>query len=493
MEEWDFSMRKVFLHAFIALAALLYITACHKNAVINTSPIQTPEISQHTQEQAPQDITPQEIYSQDLMYYAQKYDPTSPLLTTDEQNAYYTDFQKKYFRVWIDTINTASQNISDIRKNQPLIKRDADLYGYHSTEIAKYTQNPGIAHNKLPRDTLYVYNLAKQENIDRGLNKEKCKKGIMTSYSHIRAMPTLHPYFLDFSLPGEGYPFDYWQLSTIPIGTPIMVYFVGENWALINSHICSGWVQRDHIAYIDETTINEIMTHSQIAITNDKIPLYNSNNSYVGQADIGTVFSYTTENDRYFEAIGIHRNTKGYAETITLNIPKDHAQKMPIPATTENIATLCQKMMGQTYGWGGLYFERDCSQTLLDLFIGFGILLPRNGKNQAYNFGTFLDLSEIATDTERKAEIVDKATPFFTLVRTPGHIMLYIGEENGEPMVFHTIWGLRTKDSEGNTGRHILGKTLITTLDPGKDLPEIDPEMTLIKRLEGITFIKTGE
>jgi len=466
-------MKKSILYTFIALATLIYITACHKNAIINTSPSEIPDISLYPIIPDTLDISPQDSYPQDPIYYAKKYDLTSPLLSPDEQNAYYTDFRKKYFRVWKDTL-------------LPTSKIAQDMQTYHLAEIDKYLKNPGIGHNKLARDTLYISDLAKIANLDSTLNT--MQKGIITAYSHIRALPTLHPYFLDFSLPGEGYPFDYWQLSTIPIGTPIYIYHTAGNWALIDSHICSGWVQRDHIAYVGDATIKSIMNLSQIAITTDKIPLYSADDIYIGHADIGTILSFTAETDQQFEAIGIYKNKQGNAETITLIITKDHAQKIPIPATTENIASLCQKMMGQTYGWGGLYFERDCSQSLLDLFIGFGILLPRNGKQQAYNFGTFLDLSEIKTDTDRKIEIIDKGIPFFTLVRTPGHIMLYIGSEGDEPMVFHTIWGLRTKDNNGNTGRHILGKTLITTLEPGKDLPDIDPDMTLIKRLEGITL-----
>jgi len=478
--------------------ALLFLYACSHHDIKNVQPspisdtalyspdslylyqkddLTSPPLSQKSQQIA--SISDLTLYPQDPMYFAQKYDATSLLLSPDEQTAYYADFRKKYFRAWTDTVNTT------IKK-----KRNLEIYAYHINEIEKYLKSPGISHNKLLRDTLFIDNLVRNENIDRKLDTISPKKAIITTYAHVRSLPTFHPYFLDFSLAGEGYPFDYWQLSTIPIGTPIKVYFVGENWALIGSHICSGWVKRDHIAYIDDKTIEQIMSNPQIAITSDKIALNSSSGSYIGHADIGTVLSYTSEDAEHFSAIGIHKNTRGYAEIVTLNIPRANAQKIPIPATLENIAMLCQKMIGQTYGWGGLYDERDCSQTLLDLFIGFGILLPRNGKQQAYNFGTFADLSQFDTDSDKKAEIIDKGIPFFTLVRIPGHIMLYIGSENDEPLVFHTVWGLRTRDSNGLPARYILGKTLISTLQPGSELPDIDPDMTLIKRLEGITLMK---
>ena len=64
--------------------------------------------------------------------------------------------------------------------------------------------------------------------------------------------------------------------------------------------------------------------------------------------------------------------------------------------------------------------------------------------------------------------------------------MLYIGQNDDKAIVFHNIWGLRTKDE---LGRKIIGKSVITTLDPGKNLRNADPNGSLIKRVEGITLL----
>jgi len=82
-----------------------------------------------------------------------------------------------------------------------------------------------------------------------------------------------------------------------------------------------------------------------------------------------------------------------------------------------------------------------------------------------------VDLTELGRDA-KKQRIVEEGTPFLTLVREPGHIMLYIGQKDGQPIVLHSAWGLKTKTRAGY-GRKIIGSTVITTLEPGierKDL-----------------------
>ena len=409
------------------------------------------------------------IYSQDPLYYA---DSDTLLLSAEDLKEFHENFHKKFFLIWTQNLTNNSKRVTETKT-------------YYQNQLTNLIKKPGIGENILYRDSLFAVNLSKIANIDGEFNT--MRKGIITNYTNVRVLPSIKPFYLSFSLAGEGYPFDYWQNSTIPIGTPIIIYHETENWALIDSHICSGWVPRNYYAYLNEESIEKIMKSEQIAITKDKIPLYSTTDKYIGHADIGTVFSILKEKEEYYEVIYYNRLNNNI---LPLVVSKELSQKMPIPLTAKNIALLSSEMMNQEYGWGGLYFNRDCSQSLLDIYIGFGILLPRNGRQQAYNFGRFHDMTEIKNNLEKKQEIIDNATPFLTLVRTPGHIMLYVGSENGEPLVFHTIWGVRTIDQNEQEGRHILGQTVITTLEPGKELPNADPEMSLINRLEGITFFK---
>ncbi len=97
--------------------------------------------------------------------------------------------------------------------------------------------------------------------------------------------------------------------------------------------------------------------------------------------------------------------------------------------------------------------------------------------------GSYINLQGL--DPEQKEKIIlEKGVPYLSLLWRKGHVMLYIGEQNGRALIFHNIWGIKTRDLAGNEGRKIIGKAVITTLRPGIELRCIDPEGGLL--LKGI-------
>lgn len=159
----------------------------------------------------------------------------------------------------------------------------------------------------------------------------------------------------------------------------------------------------------------------------------------------------------------------------------------PLPLTGWNVSRIGGELMGQPYGWGGFLGKRDCSATVRDLLSPFGIWLPRNSAAQA-RAGTFVSFEGMGR-AEKEETLLRDGVPFATLVAMRGHIMLYVGERGGRPLVLHNTWGLRTRE-EGKEGRHIIGKTVITTLTPGRGLRDLDPERGfLVDRVTGMTLL----
>ena len=124
-------------------------------------------------------------------------------------------------------------------------------------------------------------------------------------------------------------------------------------------------------------------------------------------------------------------------------------------------------MLDQPYDWGERFAYRDCSATMRDLFAPFGIRLPRNSSRQA-EVGSIIPLADLPPQ-QREQRILAAGIPFFTLINRPGHIMLYLGEDKGRAIILHTMWGLPTRSIWGHEGRWIVGRTVITTLQPGQE------------------------
>ncbi len=415
----------------------------------------------------PKDLT---IYSQNPLDYLDPVNGDSLMVTKLQQSKTDSLSMRRYYYCWSDSL--ASDSLTSL-----------NLQTYYLEKIQNLRDYPGIGENKLLRDSTFYYEMSEKCKLEEGFNT--LKKGIILQTTDIRVLPTNKPYFLDFDKAGEGYPFDYWQNSTIPMATPIFIYHEIDNWLLITCHLCSGWVRKDKAAYIKDEVISQLQKNNRIAIIKDKTPIYSKTNEYLGFADIGTFFPYLFSDEINHKATFVKRNEWGYADLIVINIAKDFGERMPIPLTQKNIALIASQMINQNYGWGGMYFNRDCSQMTLDLFTPFGLILPRNGNHQATKGGYFLAPENIDKKYYNKF-IVDNAIPFLSLVRIPGHIMLYVGHKDGQALVMHNIWGLRTKGFWRNEGRYIIGKTVISGMNLGKDIKGVDKKRLMLNRLSGI-------
>ena len=135
---------------------------------------------------------------------------------------------------------------------------------------------------------------------------------------------------------------------------------------------------------------------------------------------------------------------------------------------------------------GGLYEERDCSSTLRDFYAPFGIWLPRNSSQQA-KIGKIISLESLSLQQKRE-KIKKEAVPFETLLYKKGHILLYLGVYKGKITVLHNAWGIRTLD-KGKEGRRVLGKTIISSLELGKELKDYDEESGLLAKISSMNIV----
>jgi hypothetical protein len=175
---------------------------------------------------------------------------------------------------------------------------------------------------------------------------------------------------------------------------------------------------------------------------------------------------------------------QAYMEAVTLS--KELVSRKPILMDKENVKKIANELLNETYGWGGKDFQRDCSSTLRDFYTPFGIFLPRNSKAQA-DAGEYVSLE--AMDVNQKEEFILKnGIPFFTLVYLKGHIMLYVGEYNNQPIMMHNSWGIKAIVNN-QPSRLMIGKTAFTTLKPAIQLSEVDGNATLANRVLGISYI----
>lgn len=336
---------------------------------------------------------------------------------------------------------------------------------------------------------------ALKENIHQDSLKEKYRLlfGFTLKKTDIRTFPTEET---SMKTP-TGDAFGSFQLSAIAPGAQVGIYYFSRDrlWAYTQTPFIRGWIRTKDLAIANdrgEASAGErgkaplVITGNFIKVFAD--PLFQQN---VISAQMGTIFSIfhlpdQTQKIKPYYTVRLPSRTPDGRLTFRHGYIPAHADVHYgfLPYTQKNLAQQAFKMLHQPYGWGEMSGGRDCSRFTMDLFNAFGILMPRNSYHQA-KMG--ISLGPLAGKTlEEKSKILDQAVPLATLLRMPGHIMLYLGKHHGVHYVIHSIWGIQRKGKSSPVYQKI-GKVVVTSLNLGEE----GPNGSLLRRLTEIQLIGT--
>jgi hypothetical protein len=147
-------------------------------------------------------------------------------------------------------------------------------------------------------------------------------------------------------------------------------------------------------------------------------------------------------------------------------LPKSQeVQTEYLPLTRANILRQGFKFLGERYGWGHSYDARDCSGFVSEVYRSFGVQLPRNTRDQGVSPAlNRIELTD-ADDHEARVKLLREAQ-IGDLIYIPGHVMMVIGHENGEPYIIHDTTGISFRGSGGDIERARLNGVSVTPLLP---------------------------
>jgi hypothetical protein len=405
---------------------------------------------------------------QDAGAYIDPLTATRPLLPAARQQALADDYRQRFFAPW---------------------HRTAPAHG--PQEVFKLLDefDPGRYHgeNRLPLPPELADEM--RALADPASFPNTMRPAISVVNSDLRVLPTVRPLFYNFDLAGEGFPFDYNQNSAVWAQTPLLVLHTSADgaWALVETSAAAGWMPTRDLAFVDAGFMDAFNTVHLAAVTADRVPVADCYGQFRFMGRVGMVLPMTGRETGSVDVLIAARDASGRALLLTASLSDGAAAPWPLAATPATFARLANEMLGQPYGWGGLYRNRDCSALVMDLFAPVGIWQPRNSGAQARHWG-LAPLGDL--DREGRLRVIGaEARPWLTLLWRPGHIVVYIGQWRGRPAVLHAAWGVRTRVGEAE-GRHVIGATVITSLEPGEDLPELErPGGNLLLRLGGMAQV----
>lgn len=335
----------------------------------------------------------------------------------------------------------------------------------------------GYGSNLKPVDPQWLNEMSLQSNFQAYSTVNQY--AMTTKWMNIRTFPTHKPLYRNPTLPGEGFPFDLLQNSSVGFNEPLFIshYSQDGGWAYVFTNNASGWVESNGIVPVTAAQILSVREKPKVFMTEDRVPLYDKNNRFIVYSRVGMVLPLLREDDHYFYLLFFYPDgNRG-----ELTVPKHAAHVGFHLFNKEDMTKIANQMLRNTYGWGGMFEERDCSSMIREMLTPFGIWLPRNSASQAKK-GEVISLKEL-TNAQKIALIKERGVPFETILYKKGHVLLYIGTFNDTVMVMHNIWGIRTIDPKGQKGRVIIGKAVISTLELGSDVENFDPNTMLLTSL----------
>lgn len=286
--------------------------------------------------------------------------------------------------------------------------------------------------------------------------------------SNIRTFPTY-----DESLEApDNKEFDLFQETAVSPAEPVLILHrsLDGSWCFVQIYNYNGWMPAADLAVADdkEDWLVYVQPENYLVVTGNKLGIYFTPENSAAELVELTMGARVPLAGGDVEPGGAYR--------VKLPVRGDNGEllvkKASIPAgsdvsvgymryTRANIIRQAFKILGERYGWGGMFNARDCSAFVMDVYKSFGLMLPRNGDEQERSAGKTVSFESL--DTEQRYEVVGSLLPGASL-HTPTHEMLYLGEHNGLHYVIHDITSYGEINSDGSIGKAVLNRVAVTDL-----------------------------
>jgi len=273
--------------------------------------------------------------------------------------------------------------------------------------------------------------------------------------------------------------FDEGQNSGENTGSPLVLYHDSADglWAFGACATSTGWFLKSELSIVSQKDWLGYQNASRkVVCTEARADLWLDEKAtqFHTFCRMGSVFPYQGETKEYYriripvsDSLGI-----GY-------IAKTEANDGFLAYTPRNIYRQAFKLLNMPYGWGDTGSDFDCSSLLKSLFATFGINLPRNGLFQVKAARNYHEFNDRESEESRQQTLISKAVPGLTLLRLNGHIMLYLGSNNGRAYALHDTWGVKKPGQSGKDETFVINKTVVSDLY----LSRFTERGSLLKRL----------
>lgn len=301
--------------------------------------------------------------------------------------------------------------------------------------------------------------------------------GLVVKRSAMRTFPTLDKLYsddLDFDI-------DRFQETGVFPGMPLAILHTSTDgkWYLAQSYHYLAWVQAKDVAIGPREEVLAFAEKEPFAIVAEAKVQTNFTPTFAPVSDVQLDMStrlpllsaaetgHDVHGQNPFASYTVQlpiRDANGDLAFSPALIARHHDVHVGyLPYTEANVINQAFKFLGERYGWGHDYNARDCTGFVLEVYRSMGIDMPRNSSQQGYgSYGETVVYDENSSNDEKLERLA--AAKVGDLIYLPGHVVMYIGEIDGQPYVIHDVHGLSYRDAEDQHYEGTLNGVSVTPL-----------------------------
>jgi hypothetical protein len=351
----------------------------------------------------------------------------------------------KFNKMMIDKVE-AMQDLSDFKSN---ISKE-EILNY----IIKY-KRPVVElfdEEGLPVKEEFYKSIESNRNIEDIKEVNPVKYGIAVTNTRLRSFPTDKGVYRN----DNTSEFDRFQQTACQALQPVLMLHVSkdEEWFFVLTYNYAGWVKSKDVAISNNKgdVFNYVNTDKFIVVTGNFIRTqYSPLEWRVNQKEFYMGTRIPLSDERHISigrqsTLGNYevklpvRDKNGKLEFVNALIARSQDVSCGyLPYTRANVLRQIFKLIGDRYDWGDKFNGRDCSSTMMNVYNTFGIKLPRNAGEQERGEGKLVRFEKDSSLDERN-KVLAAAKPGAGLYMD-GHVMMYLGEDNGTHFMIHNFHG----------------------------------------------------
>lgn len=306
----------------------------------------------------------------------------------------------------------------------------------------------------------------KNLNLAAVLDENAVRWGFIVRNCALKTFPSTLPLYTE----PDDVEYDQTRETTLHTWERVAVLHISADgkWMLVQAYNYLGWAAVSDVALTDRASWMKLSSEDFVMVRGARVALGGSAHS----AEInGTVLTMGTrlplaeqakiDNAGVTNAYAVLlpvRGAGGALKTVPVRIP--HSEDVCLgyaPLTDRELLRQVFRLLGQRYGWGGMFGGWDCSSICADAYAVFGVMLPRNSNRQTL-VGTPYDVSGYPDG--QKLEQLSKLRPG-ALVELQGHMMFWLGTVDGKGYVIHSTYGFQAPKQ----GFYIANSVVVSSLD----------------------------